>query len=87
MSLKSLVRPPSADKALSSRFPSHSSGFGIFSKSNRITFSRQVCMMFFGDVQILNLKGYLKNGKQYGKTLGKRPQHFVKSLGVWHRIK
>jgi len=81
------LRPPSPAASLKSRFPKHDAGFGIFSNSNRITFHNQTCLMWTGDVKLLDLKGYLKDGKQYGKTLGKRPAHFVKVRGIWHRVK
>lgn len=81
------VGPTSARSALKSNFPQHDRSFGIFSHSSRITKHNCLCSSFQGDLCFNNLKLYLKDGKQYGKTGGKRPQHFCKSGTIWVRVK
>lgn len=81
------IGPVSARYALQSKFPQHDQRAGIYSNSARITMHNQLCRLFDGSMVFENLKLYLKDNRQYAKTLGKRPKHFVKSKNMWIRIK
>ena len=82
------VGPTAERTALKSSFPRHDRSFGIFSHKSTVTMHSQVCQLFTGDVVLQNLKLYLKNGRQYARTVGvKRPMHFVKQANLWRRVR
>lgn len=82
-----LIGPPPVKTALQSKFPRHDQRAGIYSNSARITLHNQLCRMFDGRLIYENLKLYLKDNRQYAKTLGKRAKHFVKVRNLWIRVK
>ena len=82
------VGPPSARSALKSNFPQSDKSYGVFSHSSRITKHGLLCRLFTGELVLQNLKLYLKDGRQYGKTVGvRRTMHFLKTGSVWVRVK
>ena len=82
------VGPPSSRSALKSRFPQHDRSFGIFSRSARVSMHKQLCRLWTGEIVNKDLKLYMKDGRQYGKTVGtKRPMHFRKITNLWVRVK